>query len=146
MCCLTGWYFTLTFSLKDSPFLQTFTWHNKQIPVAWHSLARLPLLLGDDLNQKRWDSHFSEKAKRKCNNNISILWFSVDALKQKNRNHIGFLLKFLIVHLYKIPGRSINSPLGRNYGTKFMETLSLNKNYTKLHRHPHVSVQISLYR
>lgn len=55
-----------------------------------------------------------------------------------------FLLKLLIVHLYKIPGRSINSTLDRNYCTVYGNT-SL-KNNTKLQRHPHVSVQISLYR
>lgn len=47
----------------------------------------------------------------------------VDALVHEDSKGTVFLLKLLIVHLYKIPGRSINSTLSRNYGTKFMETL-----------------------
>lgn len=110
-------------------------------------LGSAPFAFGRWPQSKRDWTFISQKKKKK--NAITIFQsrgFPFDALEQKNRNRIGFLLKFLIVHLYKIAGRSINSPLGRNYGTKFMETLSLNKNDTKLHRHPHVSVQISLYR
>lgn len=109
-------------------------------------LGSAPFAFGRWSQSKEMGRPFLRKKKKKCNNNISVSRFSVDALEQKDRNRISFLLKFLIVHLYKIPGRSRNSPLGRNYGTKFMETLSLSKNYTKLQRHPHVSVQINLYR
>lgn len=59
-----------------------------------------------------------------------------------------FVLKCLLfICHYKIPSKSINSTLGRNYNTKLYKSFTnKKKKRDKKQRHPRVSVQISSYR